>query len=140
MQLLGTDGWNDPGITDVPSRVVDGAVFVDGFYADSPVPHVAAFVNGFRDRYGAVPDLLAAQAYDTLMMCAQVLRAGVRTRPELRDGLAQIRGFPGVSGVTTMDADGDAEKVLYVLSVREGKIIQINVPAFQYPDAGDPVD
>ena len=140
VQLLGTDGWNDPGITDVPSRVVDGAVFVDGFYADSPVPHVAAFVNGFRDRYGAVPDLLAAQAYDTLMMCAQVLRAGVRTRPELRDGLAQIRGFPGVSGVTTMDADGDAEKVLYMLSVRGGKIIQINAPAFQYPDAGDPVD
>ena len=140
VQLLGTDGWNDPGITDVPSRVVDGAVFVDGFYADSPVPHVAAFVSGFRDRYGAVPDLLAAQAYDTLMMCAQVLRAGVRTRPELRDGLAQIRGFPGVSGVTTMDADGNAEKVLYVLSVREGKIIQINAPAFQYPDAGDPVD
>jgi hypothetical protein len=54
--------------------------------------------------------------------------------------LAQMRGFPGVSGVTTMNADGDAEKVLYVLSVREGKIIQINAPAFQYPDAGDPVD
>ncbi len=140
VQLLGTDGWNDPGITDVPAWVVDGAVFVDGFYADSPVPHVAAFVNGFRDRYGVVPDLLAAQAYDTLMMCAQVLRAGVRTRPELRDGLAQIRAFPGVSGVTTMDADGDAKKVLYVLSIREGKIIQINAPAFQYPDAGDPVD
>ena len=140
VQLLGTDGWNDPGITDLPARVVDGAVFVDGFYADSPVPHVAAFVSGFRDRYGAVPDLLAAQAYDTLMLCAQVLRTGVRTRSELRDGLARIRGFPGVSGVTTMDADGDAEKVLYALSVREGQIIQINAPAFQYPDAGDPVD
>ena len=140
VQLLGTDGWNDPGITDVSSSVMEGAVFVDGFYADSPVPHVAAFVNGFRDRYGAVPDLLAAQAYDTLMMCAQVLQTGVRTRPELRDGLAQIRGFPGVSGVTTMDASGDAEKVLYVLSVRQGRIIQINAPAFQYPDAGDPVD
>ena len=140
VQLLGTDGWNDPGITDLPARVVDGAVFVDGFYADSPVPHVAAFVSGFRDRYGAVPDLLAAQAYDTLMLCAQALRTGVRTRSELRDGLAQIRGFPGVSGVTTMDADGDAEKVLYALSVRAGQIIQINAPAFQYPDAGDPVD
>lgn len=140
VQLLGTDGWNDPGITDLPARVVDGAVFVDGFYADSPVPHVAAFVSGFRDRYGAVPDLLAAQAYDTLMLCAQVLRTGVRTRSELRDGLAQIRGFPGVSGVTTIDADGDAEKVLYALSVRAGQIIQINAPAFQYPDAGDPVD
>ena len=140
VQLLGTDGWNDPGITAVPTWVVDGSVFVDGFYADSPVPHVAAFVNGFRARYGAVPDLLAAQAYDTLTMCVEVLRTGARTRPELRDGLAQIRGFAGVSGVTTMNASGDAEKVLYVLSVREGKIIQINAPAFQYPDADGPVD
>ena len=140
VQLLGTDGWNDPEITTIAAWVVDGAVFVDGFYAGSPVPHVAAFVTGFRDRYGIVPDLLAAQAYDTLMMCAQVLRTGARARSELRDGLAQIRGFPGVSGITTMDADGDAEKVLYVLSVREGKIVQINAPAFQYPDAGGPVD
>ena len=140
VQLLGTDGWNNPEITTIAAWVVDGTVFVDGFYAGSPVPHVAAFVSGFRDRYGAVPDLLAAQAYDTLMMCAQVLRTGVRTRSELRDGLAQIRGFPGVAGVTTMAADGDAEKVLYVLSVREGRIVQINAPAFQYPDAGGPVD
>ena len=140
IQLLGTDGWNDPDITTIAAWVVDGAVFVDGFHAGSSVPRVDAFVSQFHDRYGAVPDLLAAQAYDTLMMCAQVLRAGVRTRAELRDGLARIRGFPGVSGVTTMNADGDAEKVLYVLSVREGRIVQINAPAFQYPDAGGPVD
>ena len=140
VQLLGTDGWNDPKITDIEAGAVDGSVFVDGFFAESPVRHVKAFVNGYRDRYGAIPDLLAAQAFDTLTMCARVLRSGVRTRPEMRDGLADIRNFPGVSGVTSMDADGDAEKVLYVLSVREGKIIQINAPAFRYPDAGDPVD
>ena len=140
VQLLGTDGWNDPQITTIAGGAVDGSVFVDGFFAKSPVPHVESFVNEFRDRYGAVPDLLAAQAYDTLTMCARVLQSGVRTRPQLRDGLARIRDFPGVSGVTSMDADGDAEKVLYVLSVRAGRIIQINAPAFRYPDAGDPVD
>ena len=140
VQLLGTGGWNDPQITTIAAGAVDGSVFVDGFFAESPVPHVKAFVNGFRDRYGADPDLLTAQAYDTLTMCARVLHSGVRTRPEMRDGLARIRDFPGVSGVTSMDAHGDAEKVLYVLSVREGKIIQINAPAFRYPDAGDPVD
>ena len=140
VQLLGTDGWNDPEIAAIAEGAVDGSVFVDGFFAESPVPHVEAFVNGYRDRYGTVPDLLAAQAFDTLMMCASVLGSGVRTRPEMRHGLAHIRDFPGVSGVTSMDADGDAEKVLYVLSVREGRIIQINAPAFRYPDAGDPVD
>ena len=140
VQLLGTDGWNDPQITAIAAGAVDGSVFVDGFFAESPVPHVEAFVNGFRNRYGVDPDLLTAQAFDTLTMCARVLQLGARTRPELRDGLARIRDFPGVSGVTSMDADGDAEKVLYVLSVREGRIVQINAPAFRYPDAGDPVD
>ena len=85
VQLLGTDGWNDPQITAIAAAAVDGSVFVDGFFAESPVPHVESFVNGFRDRYGAVPDLLAAQAYDTLTMCARVLRSGVRTRSELRE-------------------------------------------------------
>ena len=140
VQLLGTDGWNDPEITRIAAGALDGSVFVDGFFAESRVPHVKAFVNGYRDRHGSVPDLLAAQAFDTLMMCARVLRSGVRTRPEMRLGLARIRNFPGVSGVTSMDAEGDAEKVLYVLSVREGRIIQINAPAFRYPDAGGPVD
>ena len=140
VQLLGTDGWNDPEITTIAAGALDGSVFVDGFFAESRVPHVKAFVNGYRDRHGSVPDLLAAQAFDTLMMCARVLRSGVRTRPEMRLGLARIRNFPGVSGVTSMDAEGDADKVLYVLSVREGRIIQINAPAFRYPDAGGPVD
>lgn len=140
VQLLGTDGWNDQEITTIAAGALDGSVFVDGFFAESRVPHVKAFVNGYRDRHGSVPDLLAAQAFDTLMMCARVLRSGVRTRPQMRLGLARIRNFPGVSGVTSIDAEGDAEKVLYVLSVREGRIIQINAPAFRYPDAGGPVD
>ena len=140
VQLLGTDGWNDPEITTIAAGALDGSVFVDGFFAESRVPHVKAFVNGYRDRHGSVPDLLAAQAFDTLMMCARVLRSGVRTRPQMRLGLARIRNFPGVSGVTSMDPEGDAEKVLYVLSVRQGRIIQINAPAFRYPDAGGPVD
>lgn len=140
VQILGTDGWNDPGIATVAAEAVDGSVFVDGFFADSPVPHVEAFVNGFRDRYGSAPDLLEAQAFDTLTMCARVLLSGVRTRLGLRDGLARVRNFPGVSGVTSMDANGDADKVLYVLSVRNGQIVQINAPAFRFPDAGDPVD
>ena len=140
VQLLGTDGWNDPEITTIAAGAVDGSIFVDGFFPGSPVRHVAAFVNGYRDRYGTVPDLVAAQAFDTLTMCARVLSGGVRTRPDMRRGLARIRDFPGVSGVTSMNIDGDAEKVLYVLSVRQGRIIQVNAPAFRYPDAGDPVD
>jgi ABC-type branched-subunit amino acid transport system substrate-binding protein/outer membrane protein assembly factor BamD (BamD/ComL family) len=126
VQLLGGDGWNSPKIVEIGERFVEGGIFVDGFFVDASSPSVAAFVEAFQSRYGESPDLLAAQAYDTLEMVAQVLQSGVRTRPQLRDGLLQVRDFPGVSGTTSINAQGDAEKILYLLTVRHGHIVQLN--------------
>jgi ABC-type branched-subunit amino acid transport system substrate-binding protein len=126
MQLLGTDGWNGPGLLAKDPRLLEGAIFVDGFFADAPAPAVQTFVEQFRNRYQETPDLLAAQAYDTLLMCAQVLKAGARTPIQLRDGLLHVRDFDGVSGLTSMGETRDADKVPYLLTVRGGQIVQLN--------------
>ena len=76
----------------------------------------------------------AAQAYDTLEIVAQILLAGAKTRPQLRDRLLQVRDFPGVSGTTTIDPHGNAEKTEWVFA--QGDEIQIgrdpsnDVPVF----------
>src|SRR5499433_323585 len=126
MQLLGTDGWNAPVLVAKDSRLLEGAIFVDGFFVDAPAPAVQTFVEQFRSRYQETPDLLAAQAYDTLLMCAQVLKAGARTPAQLRDGLLHVRDFDGVSGLATTGPTRHAEKVLYVLTVKGGQIVQLN--------------
>ena len=126
MQLLGTDGWNAPALVAKDPRLLEGAIFVDGFFADAPAPAVQTFVEQFRDRYHETPDLLAAQAYDTLLMCAQVLKAGARTPAQLRDGLLRVRAFDGVSGLTSLGETRDAEKVPYLLTVKGGQIVQLN--------------
>jgi ABC-type branched-subunit amino acid transport system substrate-binding protein len=126
VQLLGTDGWNVPELLNSGGRALEGAVFVDGFFADSPAPVVREFVGRFRARYGKGPDLLTAQAYDTLLLLAQVLSAGATTREQIRDGLRQVRNFPGVSGTTGIAATGEADKIPYLLSVRGGRIVQLN--------------
>jgi ABC-type branched-subunit amino acid transport system substrate-binding protein len=125
-QLLGTDGWNAPALVAKDPRLLEGAIFVDGFFADAPAPAVQTFVEQFRNRYQETPDLLAAQAYDTLLMCAQVLKAGARTPAQLRDGLLQVRDFDGVSGLTSLGQTRDAEKVPYLLTVKDGQIVQLN--------------
>jgi ABC-type branched-subunit amino acid transport system substrate-binding protein len=125
-QLLGTDGWNAPGLVAKDPRLLEGAIFVDGFFADAPAPVVQTFVEQFRSRYNETPDLLAAQAYDTLLMCARVLQAGAHTSVQLRDGLLRIRGFDGVSGLTSLGETRDAEKVPYLLTVKDGRIVQLN--------------
>jgi ABC-type branched-subunit amino acid transport system substrate-binding protein len=125
-QLLGTDGWNAPALVAKDPRLLEGAIFVDGFFADAPAPAVQTFVEQFRNRYQETPDLLAAQAYDTLLMCAQVLKAGARTPAQLRDGLLHVRDFDGVSGLTSLGEARDAEKVPYLLTVKGGQIVQLN--------------
>jgi ABC-type branched-subunit amino acid transport system substrate-binding protein len=126
VQLLGGDGWNSPEIINIGERFVEGGIFVDGFFADASSPLVSTFVEKFQNRYGERPGLLSAQAYDTLMMIVQVLQAGAQTRLQLRDGLLQIRDFPGVSGTTSFDPDGNAVKILYLLTIRNGRIVQLN--------------
>src|SRR5205823_3572728 len=59
IQLLGTDGWNAPGLVTTATRLLEGAVFVDGFFANAPSPAVHTFVEQFRTRYQETPGLLA---------------------------------------------------------------------------------
>lgn len=126
IQLLGTDSWNAPTLLANNVRLLEGAVFVDGFFAQASAPLVKTFVEQFQARYRETPDLFAAQAYDTLFMYAQALKTGARTPAQLRDGLLQVRNFAGVSGVTSMGAQRDAEKVPYLLTVKRGQIVQLN--------------
>jgi ABC-type branched-subunit amino acid transport system substrate-binding protein len=105
---------------------VEGAVFVDGFFADSPAPVVREFVEKFRLHYAKTPDLLAAQAYDSLFILAQAIKAGATTREELREELLKVRDFPGVSGTTSFNDDGNAAKIPFLLAIQNGRIVQLN--------------
>jgi ABC-type branched-subunit amino acid transport system substrate-binding protein len=127
VQILGGDGWNAPELKAIKDGAVDGAVFADSFFAEAAAPQVQEFVTQFRSRYKEAPGIVAAQAYDTLLMCAEILKTGVTTRQQLRDRLLQVRDFSGVSGLTSMNAAGDAEKVLYLLTIRDRKIRQLDV-------------
>ena len=126
VQLLGTDGWNRPEIVEIGERFVEGAVFVDGFFSASTAPLIQEFVGRYRQRYLEMPDLFAAQAYDAMWMIAQTLLEGAETRFQVRDQLLRIQNLAGVSGMITMHDNGDAQKGLYLLSVRDGQIIQLN--------------
>ncbi len=126
VQLLGTDGWNSEELIVIGENFVEDAIFVDGFFTDATAPSVETFVQRFLSRYEERPTLVAAQGYDTLNMLVQLLQAGASTRFELRDQLLQVRDFPGVTGMTSLDQDGNAVKIPYLLTVKNGQIVQLN--------------
>ena len=124
VQLLGINGWNSPDLVRIGGAAVEGAVFVDGFFRNSPAPAVRSFVEYYLQKYGEEPSILAAQGFDILGMLLTALETpGVRSREELRQALAGLQNYPGVTGTTSFDPQGDAVKGLFLLQVRDGQIV-----------------
>jgi ABC-type branched-subunit amino acid transport system substrate-binding protein len=127
VQLLGTNGWNDTELPRLARQFVEGAVFTDGFFLHSLYPFVKEFVESYFNKYGEEPTILEAQGYDTAGIMLTLLNdPEVRTRDDLRRALAQLQNYPGVTGATRFDLIGEADKILFLLQIQNGTIVQIN--------------
>jgi len=127
IRLLGGHGWNSDDLLKYGERYVEGAIFVDGFFADSEEPRVARFVNEFSQLFGRKPDIFAALGYDAAKIVFDGLARGAKTRTAMRDYLASLRGFQGLMGLTDMGPDGETLRQLFVLTVRRRKIVHLQM-------------
>ena len=126
--ILGSNGFNDPKILDLAGKAMEGSVWASGFFPDNPDPRVKNFVAKVQEKYKKKPNQFHAQAYDAMRIVAEAIkRAGVtentpENRTKIRDAIYTISNFPGVSGTHTFKTGkGDAEKSVFVLTLKEGK-------------------
>lgn len=126
LRLLGTSGWDSPELLKDDLGHLQGAVFVDGFFTDSFRPEVNDFIEAFYTAYGREPDTMEALVYDAADITVKLLLENRgETRDAFRRGLLQIKGYRGVSGKTSFPTSRDAEKDLFILTVKDGRIIQV---------------
>ncbi len=124
--ILGTNLWHSDSLIKIADQYVQGAIMPDGFFADSPSPRVRKFVQEFEETYQESPDFIEAIVYDTAMILFNVAsREHIRYRSEIRDELLNLVDFPGVTGLTSFDKNGDAQKRLYLLRVKGKKFVEI---------------
>jgi len=83
-------------------------------------PLVADFVRAFTDAYGTPPDSFAAHAYDAVYQIAEAARSTGLDGPAIRDGLARMRDFHGVTGVFSFDASGNSTLPVFLAVVENG--------------------
>ncbi len=122
--LLGGHLWEDRSVLKEGGDWPKGAYLVSGFYVDSPDGDVQGFVHRYQTKYASKPDLLAAQAYDAMRL---VLKAsnGALGGEEVRRRLSAINGFRGVSGDTSFNGGGEAEKKVPILKIENGRFQQV---------------
>ncbi len=122
VQLVGPDGWDSPDLVKVAGTAIDGGYFSNHYSPDDRRPEVVAWVKKYRERFGQVPDALGTLAYDgTRLLLAAIRKAGSDDPQKIRDALASIKGFHGVTGSFTLDRNGDAVKSAAIVRIEGGR-------------------
>ena len=119
--IIGSNNWHTPDLIERAGRHAEGAVIVDGFYPESQDPAVKAVVDAYRSAYQDEPDNLSAQAYDAAAMVLSLLAAKKDTPAAIREGLLNLRDFPGISGSTSFMGSGESQKKLFLIMIEDGK-------------------
>ncbi|MHB8773080.1 MAG: penicillin-binding protein activator [Syntrophales bacterium] len=126
IRLLGTSGWDSPELLKTDPELLQGAIFVNGFFPNSFRPEVNRFIEDFYIAYEREPDTMEALVYDAARIAVRLaLAPGGGTREAFRQRLTQVHGYQGVTGKTSFLQSRDAEKELFILTIKDGQIIQV---------------
>jgi branched-chain amino acid transport system substrate-binding protein len=124
--LLGTNLWHSDDLIKMATPYVEGAIMPDGFFAESADPIVQDFVKAFEETYEEKPGLIEAVVYDSAMMLFSVLiKPDLQFKSDLRNELFNLDDFPGVTGPTHFDENGEAQKQLHLLMIKGKKFVEL---------------
>jgi len=120
--LLGGDGWDSPKLTEIGGSALDGCYFSTHFSVQDQNPKVQDFVKKYQAKFHALPDGMAPLGYDAMMILGQAINtAGSTDGAKVRDALASVKNYPGVTGNITINEKRNATKAAVVLQVENNQ-------------------
>jgi len=121
--FLGGDTFNVPEFIDIGGDAVEGCYFSTHFDANvATTPSTPKFITAYKKKYNKLPSMMAALNYDTYNLILDAIKRAGSTDPKaIRDALAATKDFEGVTGMITLDYNGDAVKDAIIETVKNGK-------------------
>ncbi|GAV24064.1 ABC transporter substrate-binding protein [Carboxydothermus pertinax] len=119
----GSDGWDSPKLIEIAGKDALKNCYITNHYSpDRDNPKVKEFVKKYKEKYGNVPDALAALGYDTGYVLAAALKNAKEITPEaIKDALKNVKDVEGVTGKISIDEQHNAKKGLVILEFVDGK-------------------
>ncbi len=118
--LVGSDAWSSPELIKLSEGAVEGAYFANHYAADIATPAAKKFIGAYQQKYGNAPDDVAALTYDSFGLLFEALRkASAPERQALRDAMAGVSGYTGVTGdIRFTPGSGDPVKSAVIMQVK----------------------
>jgi branched-chain amino acid transport system substrate-binding protein len=122
--VLGSDSWGNIELMTLCGAECEGYYFTTHYAPDIATPKAQAFIKAYEAAYGKTPDDVAALTYDAFGLLFQAIQtAGKLDRQAVRDALAAIPAYDGVTGTMQFKGTGDPVKSAVILQVKEGKFV-----------------
>lgn len=128
LPLIGADGWDSPELKNA-GDTLNGCYFSNHYSHEDQRPEVQQFVKTYKEKFGVVPDGLAALGYDAARLLFDAMdRSSSLHGKELAGAIAATKDFKGVTGGITIDKDRNAQKVAVMLEIVNGELKYVTTP------------
>jgi branched-chain amino acid transport system substrate-binding protein len=128
MPIVGSDSWGDPQLLELCGDGCNGYYFSTHYVASGATGATKDFIDKFEARHGEVPSDVGALTWDSmriveqaLMNCGQITGDLEADRQCIRDGMAEIENFDGITGNMTFDEQGDPIKCAVIVKIENGE-------------------
>jgi len=121
VRLVGCSNAYTENLISIAGDAAEGICAPVSFFAGNPDEKVQAYVAAYQEAYGSAPSALTTQAYDSVGILLEAIeRAGKLDREAIKDTMYQT-DYQGISGYTTFNEIGDAQKEFTKIVVKDGR-------------------
>ena len=121
--IVGCSNAYTKSLIEIAGEAAEGIYAPVSFFAGNTDPKVQTYVTNYTELYGFVPSALTTQAYDSAaILLDAIARAGSLDREAIKDAM-YLTDFEGISGQTTFNEIGDAQKIFTKITVEDGAFV-----------------
>jgi len=124
--VMGSDSWGSAELMNLCGADCYGLFFSTHYAAAGATGATKAFIDRYNDEHGYVPDDVAALTWDTMLLvqqaiqdCGEITGDLAKDRQCVRDALAKIKDFDGITGKMTFTEEGDPIKCAVIVKISD---------------------
>jgi len=124
--IMGSDSWGSAELMTLCGDACKGYYFSTHYAAAGAVGATKEFIDSYSARYGYVPDDVAALTWDAIGMMVQAVKSTgglsgnlAKDRVAVKDQLAAIPVYDGITGSMNFDEQGDPVKSAVIVKIND---------------------
>jgi branched-chain amino acid transport system substrate-binding protein len=124
--IVGSDAWGSAELMNLCGADCYGLFFSTHYAAEGATGATKDFIDEYNAKYGYVPDDVGALTWDSMNIvkqaiqdCGEITGDLATDRQCVRDAMAKIKEFPGITGNMTFTEEGDPIKCAVIVRISE---------------------